>query len=179
MLRKIYNPIQKDYVTFLETSSETADKYTLVEVDLAAGGGVGLHYHKSYDETFECVEGTLGIELEGRTLHLKAGEKVTAKVGEHHRFFNPTKERCRFLCTITPGYRKFEMMLQIGYGLAEAGLTDKHSIPKNKLHLGYMVMLGDTWLTGWRQVFHYFIAYWNRKALEKGVDRDLERFIQY
>jgi hypothetical protein len=48
--RTIYNPVQRDSVVFLETVSETNGKYTLVEVELAAGGGVGLHYHKTYSE---------------------------------------------------------------------------------------------------------------------------------
>jgi hypothetical protein len=40
--RKIYNPIQKDSVVFLKTSAETNGECTLVEVELADGGGVGL-----------------------------------------------------------------------------------------------------------------------------------------
>ena len=47
MQRKIYNPIQKDTVTFLKTSEDTKGEYTLVEVELADDGGVGLHYHKT------------------------------------------------------------------------------------------------------------------------------------
>lgn len=34
MERKIYNPIQKDYVTFLKTNEETDGEYTLVEVGI-------------------------------------------------------------------------------------------------------------------------------------------------
>ena len=32
--RRIYNPVQKDYVTFLKTGEETKGEYTLVEVEL-------------------------------------------------------------------------------------------------------------------------------------------------
>ena len=46
MERKIYNPIQQDQVIFLKTHADTAGEYTLVEVELADGGGVGLHYQK-------------------------------------------------------------------------------------------------------------------------------------
>lgn len=59
MERKIFNPIQKDRVTFLKTAGETNGERTLVEVELANGGGVGLRYHKTYSEKFECVEGEL------------------------------------------------------------------------------------------------------------------------
>ena len=36
---RIYNPIQKDYVTFLETSDETGGEHTLIEIEVAPGGG--------------------------------------------------------------------------------------------------------------------------------------------
>lgn len=179
MQRKIYNPIQKDYVTFLEMSHETEGKYTLIEVDLAVGGGVGLHYHKSYNEHFKCTEGILGVEVEGKIYHLQVGEEIMAQMGQRHRFFNPTPQRCSFLCTLSPGNRNFEMMLQIGYGIARNGWTDKKGVPKNKLHLGYLVRLGDTWLTGWRRMFHFFINFWNQKAIKKGIDKELQEFVEY
>ena len=62
MERRIYNPVQKDYVTFIETSADTLGKRTLVEVELAPGGGVGLHYHKTNSEKFDCLEGELKVE---------------------------------------------------------------------------------------------------------------------
>lgn len=34
-MRRIYNPIQKDFVTFLKTHDETNGEYSLVEVELA------------------------------------------------------------------------------------------------------------------------------------------------
>lgn len=55
--RTIYNPLQKDYVRFIKLGNETNGASTLVEVELANGGGVGLHYHKTYAETFTCLEG--------------------------------------------------------------------------------------------------------------------------
>jgi hypothetical protein len=42
MERTIHNPIQKDTVVFLKTSADTQGAYTLVEVELADGGRVGL-----------------------------------------------------------------------------------------------------------------------------------------
>ena len=37
--RRYYHPIQKDYATFLETSEETGGEYSLIEVEVAPGGG--------------------------------------------------------------------------------------------------------------------------------------------
>jgi quercetin dioxygenase-like cupin family protein len=79
MNRSIYNPIQKDTATFLKTYANTNGEYTLVEVELANGGGVGLHYHKTYSETFNCLQGEVQVRL-GKTAHtLKPGDFATAE----------------------------------------------------------------------------------------------------
>jgi hypothetical protein len=90
---------------------------------------------------------------------------------------------CNFVVTKlskTSAYsHKIRKMLQIGYGIARNGWTDKKGVPKNKLHLGYLVRLGDTWLTGWRRIFHFFIDFWNQKAIKKGIDKELQEFVEY
>ena len=68
MERKIYNPIQKDQVTFLKTHADINGECTLVEVELVDGGVVGLYYHKTYSEKFDCLEGEVEVRL-GKTIH--------------------------------------------------------------------------------------------------------------
>jgi quercetin dioxygenase-like cupin family protein len=63
--RRYYNPVQKNYATFLETSEQT-------------GGGNGPHYHKTYDEHFEVIEGTLEVLLGKDTHTLHQGQKAVA-----------------------------------------------------------------------------------------------------
>ena len=46
--RRIYNPVQRDAATFLETSEETGGTRTLVELEVAPGGKVTPHYHLTY-----------------------------------------------------------------------------------------------------------------------------------
>jgi mannose-6-phosphate isomerase-like protein (cupin superfamily) len=58
--RRYYHPQQKDYATFLQTSEETGRERTLIEVEVAPGGGNIPHFHKTYDEHFEVLEGTRG-----------------------------------------------------------------------------------------------------------------------
>src|SRR4051812_24146561 len=119
--RKIYNPVQKDHVTFLKTADETAGEYTLVEVELAPKGGVGLHYHKTYAEKFDCLDGTLKVQL-GKTVHsLEAGATATAHPNINHRFFNASDQVCKFRVELRPASKGFEQSLQIGYGLARDG----------------------------------------------------------
>ena len=74
--RKIYNPIQKDQVIFLKTAAVTNNKYTLVEVELADGGGVGLHYHKTYTEKFNCLEGEVEIQVGKKIVVLQPGQSL-------------------------------------------------------------------------------------------------------
>src|SRR5688572_25596912 len=114
MERKIYNPIQKDYVTFLKTSDDTNGEYTLVKVELADGGGVGIHFHKTYSERFECLEGELEVIL-GKELHqLQHGQAATADKNVNHLFRNRSGETCTFLCELRPASKGFEQSLQIG-----------------------------------------------------------------
>ena len=37
--------------------------HALVEVELADGGGVGIHYHKTYAEKFACLDGEVQVRL--------------------------------------------------------------------------------------------------------------------
>src|SRR5438445_633778 len=108
MERKIYNPVQKDTVTFLKTHSDTNGACTLVEVELANGGGVGLHYHKTYSESFQSLEGEVQIRL-GKKIHsLKPGQKATAEPGIHHLFRNRSGKICRFRVELKPASKGFE-----------------------------------------------------------------------
>src|SRR5688572_5535501 len=96
MERRIYNPVQKDYFTFIKTSEETNGEYTLVEVELAPQGGVGIHYHKTYSEKFDCLDGELKVQA-GKTIHtLTPGQSVTALPNVNHRFFNASNAVARF-----------------------------------------------------------------------------------
>lgn len=47
----------KDYATFLKTSAQTGGKHTLIEIEVAPGGGTIPHYHLAYSERFEVLEG--------------------------------------------------------------------------------------------------------------------------
>lgn len=174
--RVITNPLIGDTVTFVKTSAETNGAYTLVEVILAPNGGNGMHYHIDFDEAFEVIEGTLGIQLGKQVLHLQPGQSAVAMRNEVHRFYNPSPtEPVKFLCTITPAMQ-FEQLLRIAYGLANDGLTNKKGMPAI-LPLSIMFQKGGTYLpnlpTRVQQAIFGFIA---RIAKRRGVDRALEKY---
>ena len=173
MERKIYNPIQKDTVVFLKTAEDTNGEYTLVEVELADGGGVGLHYHKTYKESFSCTVGEVQVRL-GKKLHtLKAGESATADENIRHLFRNRSGKYCKFQVEIRPASRGFEQSLQIGYGLARDGQCRKNGFPKDKLALAWLFDISESNLPGWMSVFEPVLRKQAKKARAKGIDKEL------
>lgn len=180
MERRIYNPVQKDYVTFLKTHADTNGEYTLVEVELADGGGVGLHYHKTYSEKFDCMEGEVQVQL-GKTVHtLKPGETATADPAIRHLFRNRSGKTCKFRVELRPASRGFEQSLQIGYGLAQDGEVRKNGFPKNKLALAWLFDISESNLPGWMSLFEFVLRKQARKAKAIGLDKQLkDKYVRF
>jgi quercetin dioxygenase-like cupin family protein len=173
--RSIYNPYQKDTVLFLETFNETGGRYTLVEVEMAAGGGNGLHYHNTYAETFECFSGELKIQV-GKNIHtLQPGESATAHPHQLHRFFNDSDKACKFKVTITPGCKGFEETLQIAYGLARDGRVNSKGMPTKLSHLGLLLVLSESKLPGWQGVIEKVFRLVGKRALKNGIADELRK----
>ncbi len=180
MERKIFNPIQKDYVTFLKTSDETNGEYTLVEVELADGGGVGLHYHKTYREKFECLSGEVQVQL-GKTIHtLKPGQSATAEPNVNHLFRNRSGAACKFKVELRPASKGFEQSLQIGYGLASDGLCDRKGFPKDRLALAWLFEISESNLPGWMSFLEFILRKQAKKARAKGIDKALlKKYVKF
>jgi quercetin dioxygenase-like cupin family protein len=167
--RTIYNPYQKDYVTFLQTVNESNGKQTVVDVSMAAGGGNGIHYHKTYEERFECLEGELKVQT-GKIVHvLKPGDVIVAKPYDLHRFFNDSEASCRFRVTISPGCRGFEETLQIAYGLARDGRVNKKGMPAKLDHMAILLSLSESSLPGWQSILEKGLRWVGKKAEKRGV----------
>ena len=79
--RRIYNPVQRDAATFLETSEETGGVRTLAELEVAPGGKVTPHYHLTYSERFKVLEGQLTVEIDGIHHELEPGDEAVAESG--------------------------------------------------------------------------------------------------
>lgn len=143
--RTVTNPLIGDQVTFLVTNEESKGEYELVEVWLKPGGGNDLHFHTSFEEHFEAVEGTLYVDCNGETFALKPGETITAKRGDMHRFYNPGTEPITFLVKILPA-RHFESTLRIAYGLARDSRVHSTGIPKNLFEMAVIFHIGETYI---------------------------------
>ena len=172
--RRYYHPLQKDYATFLKTSEETGGEYTLIEVEVAPGGGNAPHYHKTYAEHFEVLEGVLEVTVGGETRSLRPGEKVVAPKDTLHNFRNPTGEPATFLVELRPGSAGFEKALKTGYGLAADGLTRADGTPKNLYYLAVLLEWSDMRLPGIFTVAEPLFGPLAKRARRKGIDSKLE-----
>jgi len=178
--RRIYSPVQQDAAIFLETAEESGGRHSLFEIELAPGGGNAPHCHLTYAERFIAIDGELTVRVDGLEHALKPGDEAVAAPGLLHCFSNDTDEQVRFHVELTPGHRGFEQALQIGYGLAEDGLTNDKGIPKNLVHAGVLMDMGEMRVAGpLRLLVPMFklLARWGRR---RGVDAALvERYVRY
>ncbi len=180
MERKIYNPIQKDEVLFLKTHADTNGEYTLVEVVLSDAGGVGLHYHKTYSESFTCVDGEVQVQLGKKIYSLQPGQHATADPGINHLFRNRSGKSCKFTVELRPASRGFEQSLQIAYGLANDGLCKPNGFPKDKLALAWLFDISESNLPGWMSLFEFILRKQAKKARKKGIDKKLiEKYVRF
>src|SRR5215210_3077301 len=168
--RRYYNPDQKDYATFLQTSEETGGERTLIEIEVAPVGGPPPHYHKTYDERFEVLEGTLEVLLgkEKHTLH--PGQKAVAPKNTLHRFKNPTDEPTTFLVEMRPGRPGVEKALMAGYGLASDGRDPTY----HPYQLAIILEWSEIRMGGAMGLLDPVFRLLARRARRKGVDKELE-----
>ena len=106
------------------------------------------HYHKTYAEHFEVLEGVLEVMVGGGTRALRPGEKAVAPKNTLHDFRNPTGEPATFLVELRPGSAGFEKALKAGYGLAADGLTRADGTPKYLYYLAVLLEWSDMRLPG-------------------------------
>lgn len=173
--RRFENPVIQDVATLLESSEETGGERTLLEIEVAPGGGNMPHVHTTYAEHFEVLAGRLAVELDGAEHVLDVGDRATAPAGSVHRFRNAGPERAVFRVELRPGHAGFERSLRLGYALAADGRTNRDSLPRNPLHLAVLLEMSEMELAGRERVLQRPLLLLARLARVLGVDRRLER----
>jgi mannose-6-phosphate isomerase-like protein (cupin superfamily) len=179
--RRIYSPLQRDAASFLETAAESGGRRSLLEIELAVGGGNAPHRHLSYDERFEVVSGTLTVLLGDREVRLAPGESATAPIGAVHCFRNDTDAPVVFRVELSPGHRGFEKALQVAYALHAEGRVLKDGTPRNPLVLGLLLEWSDIGMVGPKaRVIGPIAGVLAAIARRRGIDRELEeRYVRY
>jgi quercetin dioxygenase-like cupin family protein len=171
--RRIYNPVQQDYATFLETSEESGGERSLVEIEVAPGGGNPPHYHRAFTEHFEVIDGELNVQVGQEIRTLGPGARASVPPGTVHRFFNTTATPTTFRVDVRPGHTGFEQMLMILYGLASDGKTNKKGLPKSLYATAVIGDLSDTNLPGLFTVLAPLFRWLAARARRNGIEQAL------
>lgn len=172
--RTIHNPLQRDSATFLETVGESGGERTLLELEVAPGGGNEPHCHMTYAEHFEVLEGRLTVRLGGERLTLGPGEEATVPPRTVHCFANETDAPVRARVELRPGHRGMERALQAAYGLARDGHALPNGLPRNPLHAALLMEWSDIRFDGPARALNPVMGKLARVAVRRGMDADLE-----
>ncbi len=175
-LRRIYNPVQKDYVTFLETLQESNGQRTYCLLEIAPGGKVLPHYHVTYSETFVVQSGIMNVRVGNEELTLVPGERITVPPGILHAWYNLQPYTITVDVIIEPGHAGFERVLQAAYGLARDGKTRPDGTPNNLLHLAMLLDMSDMKLPGIQGKLGWVFRLLVRIAYWRGKDKDFEKY---
>ena len=96
------------HVKMLLSSEQTNGSFSVVELTAAPGDFVPPHLHKTEDEIFYVLEGTMWYELGGESVTAPAGTFIHVPRGIVHGFRNIGSRPARILDYHTPGgFEKF------------------------------------------------------------------------
>lgn len=169
--RTFFNPVINDTATFIKTSQETNGEYTLLEIELFKSDGPPLHFHKTFSEKFDVIEGTLYLQIGKEKKILKQGESVTIPEGSAHRFYNINNDLVKFRITFQPGHVGMENFIKIIYSLAQDGLTDKKGKPNSFAHLAIILVMSDSNAPGLMSLLSPIIRIVAKRAKKNGVEK--------
>ncbi len=104
----------------------------LVEWRAEAGGGdpplyiAPLHIHRSDDEAWYVLEGTLAFILGDERVEVPAGGAALAPAGTPHTFWNPRPEPARYVLAMTPRIKSLIDGLHDGSGRSPEEVFEAH-----------------------------------------------------
>ena len=90
-----------DTYTILVAGSDTAGKYTLVDMHVPPGGGPPPHRH-DFEEMFSVLEGEVEVTFRGERIVARQGETINVPANAPHAFTNATGTPTRLLCLCAP-----------------------------------------------------------------------------
>jgi quercetin dioxygenase-like cupin family protein len=100
------SPIDK--ITFLITGEQNGGAFFMAEVSVLPGGGNPPHIHSREEETFYVQQGTLTVQVDGKTQIASPGDFICLPRGVPHSFKNTGDVEAKFLLVASPaGLEKF------------------------------------------------------------------------
>jgi quercetin dioxygenase-like cupin family protein len=97
-----------DKIKFLITGEQNGGAFFMAEVSVPPGAGNPPHVHSREEETFYLQQGTLTIEVGGKTQTASPGDFICLPRGVAHSFQNTGSVEAKFLLVAVPaGLEKF------------------------------------------------------------------------
>jgi quercetin dioxygenase-like cupin family protein len=148
--------------------SITANKSSILEMNILPGEKTPWHYHTLFSETFEILKGELEVGKGKNILILKQGDTATITPNEKHYFHNVSQEACVLKVTLSPGNLNFEYSLLIYKGLAADGLANTFGTPKKLIDLALFIYLNNSKMIGFQKIAEPIFNWIARSAIKKG-----------
>jgi quercetin dioxygenase-like cupin family protein len=101
-----------DTYTILLKGSDTAGRYTLIDMHVPPGGGPPPHRH-DFEEMFTVLDGEIEVTFRGETTTASAGTTVNVPANAPHSFGNHAHGPARLLCVCTPSGQE-EFFMEVG-----------------------------------------------------------------
>jgi mannose-6-phosphate isomerase-like protein (cupin superfamily) len=86
----------------------------------------GLHLHRSDDEAWIVLEGTLGFQVGDERREVGAGEWILVPRGTPHSYWNAVAEPTRYLLVMTPRIHRLIEALHAGGRTDWAAIFEEH-----------------------------------------------------
>jgi quercetin dioxygenase-like cupin family protein len=94
-----------DTYTILLSGTDTAGRFTLIDMHVPHGGGPPPHRH-DFEETFILLDGELEATFRGEKHTVRAGETIHIPANAPHQFHNASSKPVRMLCICSPAGRR-------------------------------------------------------------------------
>jgi mannose-6-phosphate isomerase-like protein (cupin superfamily) len=99
-----YNTARGTEGHFLVSPGGPSTRFSLYRWDMSAtSGGPGPHFHRTYDETFIVIKGSVRFYDGARWLDTEPGDMLHVPAGGIHAFTNESGADASMLMLITPG----------------------------------------------------------------------------
>lgn len=135
-------------VAFLEEDADEGGAYLRIEhVWTRPGMMAGPHWHPVLTETFAVKEGKMRLRFDGREMVLSAGERVTVRPRQVHRFWNVGEGRLVLVHEVRPP-GQHRAMFELWHRLDLEGKTNERGIPTNPLWLALLWERQDGYVAG-------------------------------
>lgn len=109
--RRITNNATGEVIEITQTAADTNGAYLEFSITAPAGfAEIPRHIHPRQEEVFQVISGQLGMEIDGKTRVLRAGDEGIIPAGAAHRWWVEGDEPASGVGRITPALHFAELL---------------------------------------------------------------------